>query len=450
MWSLPCFRAMMATGTDSRKEQPMATSLYELSVPTFLQTVTAMAGFLDRAAVHCAQTGADPDELVEARLFADMAPFHFQIEAAWHHAVWGVEALRTGAFTPPALVGPVPFAALRAIITEGQAALAAFDREEIDGCAGKELDLQIGPRRARLHGGDVHPLVLAAQLPFPRGHRLRHPALARRAHRQARLRGPTADQGGLDTAVEMRFSSDLAVGIISPCELLEVLRPSPSEDSQILVTPMLGTLGWPRGLLPGGSHRSGRAGFRIRLLRRWVRYVPYRAGRTARRNPSSRRSEPLVGSDLRRPSRDAGRSWCDSSGPLSSRASVRRTSLGSTSSPGAARWLCPSSLPSESRPPCASSARASMSGGPGGPRRPRAQAQRPRNSKRILAASSWSLPSSAWSLPNFDESLPNFEASVSRCAERRPTRSSSLPTCTHRRRPSCARPLDARVEPTPV
>ena len=101
----------------------MATSLYDLSVPTFLQTVTAVAGFLDRAAAHCAQTGADPDDLVEARLFADMAPFHFQIEAAWHHALWGVEALRTGAFTPPALVGPVPFAALRAIIAEGQAAL---------------------------------------------------------------------------------------------------------------------------------------------------------------------------------------------------------------------------------------------------------------------------------------------------------------------------------------
>jgi uncharacterized protein len=54
---------------------------------------------------------------------------------------------RSRAFTPPALVGPVPFAALRAIIADGQAALAAFDRDEINGCAGKELDLQIGPRR---------------------------------------------------------------------------------------------------------------------------------------------------------------------------------------------------------------------------------------------------------------------------------------------------------------
>src|SRR6185312_5978217 len=125
----------------------MSTSLYELCVPTFLQTVKAVMGFLDRAAHHCAETRADPDDFVEARLFADMAPFHFQVEAAWHHAVWGVEALRTGAFTPPGLVGPVPFAELRAMVARGEAALTAVGRDEIDGCAGKALDLRIGPRR---------------------------------------------------------------------------------------------------------------------------------------------------------------------------------------------------------------------------------------------------------------------------------------------------------------
>ena len=39
----------------------MATSLYDLSVPTFLQTVKAVGGFLDRAATHCAETHADPE-----------------------------------------------------------------------------------------------------------------------------------------------------------------------------------------------------------------------------------------------------------------------------------------------------------------------------------------------------------------------------------------------------
>ena len=125
----------------------MATSLYGLSVPTFLQTVRAMGGFLDRAALHFSEVGVDADAFVYTRLIDDMAPFHFQIEAAWHHAVWGVEALKTGAFTPPALVGPVPVARLRAMIRDGEATLEACSAQEINACEGKHLDLQIGPRR---------------------------------------------------------------------------------------------------------------------------------------------------------------------------------------------------------------------------------------------------------------------------------------------------------------
>ena len=125
----------------------MRTSLYDLSVPTFLQTVRSVGGFLDRAATHFSNTGVDPDNFVNTRLFDDMAPFHFQIEAACHHSVWGVEALKTGAFTPPALVGPVPFTDLQAMIGKAETALEALVPEEINYCAGKHLDLQIGPRR---------------------------------------------------------------------------------------------------------------------------------------------------------------------------------------------------------------------------------------------------------------------------------------------------------------
>src|ERR1700751_4393946 len=100
----------------------MATSFYDLSVPTFLQTVRVVGGFLDRAARHSAETGAAPDDFVHARLFGDMAPFHFQIEAAWHHSVWGLEAVKTGVFSPPALVGAVPFADLQSMIGKAEPA----------------------------------------------------------------------------------------------------------------------------------------------------------------------------------------------------------------------------------------------------------------------------------------------------------------------------------------
>lgn len=125
----------------------MSISLYDLSVPTFLQTVRALGRVLDRAVEHCMKTRSDPDDLVDVRLIDDMAPLHFQIEAAWHHAVWGLEAARTGAFTPPALIGPVPFRDLQGMIDEAERALESFAPDDVNSWAGKLLDLQIGPRK---------------------------------------------------------------------------------------------------------------------------------------------------------------------------------------------------------------------------------------------------------------------------------------------------------------
>jgi uncharacterized protein len=140
----------------------MATSLYDLSVPTFLQIVKAVGGFLNRAAGHCAETRADPDDFVHARLFDDMAPFHFQIEAAWHHSVWGLEAVKTGVFSPPPLVGPVPFADLQAMIGKAEKALESFTPDEVNSWAGKDLDLQIGPRKLAFKS---ETLILSFSLP---------------------------------------------------------------------------------------------------------------------------------------------------------------------------------------------------------------------------------------------------------------------------------------------
>ena len=119
----------------------LATTLYDLSVPTFLQTVRAVGGFLDRTTRHCAETGADLEELVKARLFPDMAPFHFQIEALTHHAVWGLEAVKTGVFAPPPLIGAMPFADLRAMVGQAITALEAFTPDEVNSWSGKDLDI---------------------------------------------------------------------------------------------------------------------------------------------------------------------------------------------------------------------------------------------------------------------------------------------------------------------
>ena len=140
----------------------MDLSFYDLSVPTLLQTVRAVGGFLDKTSAHCAETGGDPERFVNARLYPDMAPFHFQIEAAWHHAIWALEAARTGGFDPPALVGPVPFAQLRGMMAKAQATLEAYAPEEVNRWSGRALDLQIGPRRLAFTS---ETMVLSFSLP---------------------------------------------------------------------------------------------------------------------------------------------------------------------------------------------------------------------------------------------------------------------------------------------
>jgi len=121
----------------------MAISLYDLSVPTFLQTIRAMSGVLQRAARHCAETGTNLDDLVHARLIQDMAPLHFQIESVRNHSVWGLQAVKTGIFAPPALVGAAPFGDLQATVDAAAAALEALTPDEVNAWAGKPLDIAI-------------------------------------------------------------------------------------------------------------------------------------------------------------------------------------------------------------------------------------------------------------------------------------------------------------------
>ena len=72
-----------------------------------------------------------------------MAPLHFQIEALTHHAVWGLEAVKTGVFAPPPLVGALPFGDLRAVVGKAVTSLEALTPDEVDGWSGRRLDIDL-------------------------------------------------------------------------------------------------------------------------------------------------------------------------------------------------------------------------------------------------------------------------------------------------------------------
>ncbi len=121
----------------------MGISYFDLSIPTFLQTVSAVGVWLDKASKHCFDVGMDADDLVSARLTEDMAPFYFQIECVDNYSVWGLDRVKQGVFNPTDLEGVVPFGRLQERIAETEAALRDLSHHEIDALSGKKLDMQI-------------------------------------------------------------------------------------------------------------------------------------------------------------------------------------------------------------------------------------------------------------------------------------------------------------------
>jgi hypothetical protein len=125
----------------------MATSLYDLSVASYLQTLGGVAGYLERGLAHFEENNTDPNEIVETRLYPDMLPFRFQIKSIQHHSLGAIEGIKKGLFTPPDGMPQGGYAEMQTFIAETRDALQALTREEVDGLAGKDVAFQFGERK---------------------------------------------------------------------------------------------------------------------------------------------------------------------------------------------------------------------------------------------------------------------------------------------------------------
>jgi hypothetical protein len=122
----------------------MTTSLYDLSVGTYLQTVGAVEKFLEKARAHFAEAGTNPDDLVSHRLYNNMAPLSFQIVSVAHHSIGAVEGVKRGVFGPPTASQPTDYAGLQAMVATTKAALEALTAAEVDARAGKDVTFEMG------------------------------------------------------------------------------------------------------------------------------------------------------------------------------------------------------------------------------------------------------------------------------------------------------------------
>jgi hypothetical protein len=122
----------------------MAFSLYAATIPSFQQTLGAISGLLNKAEDFCAEKGIAAQELIQARLAADMFPFAYQVKSTAVHSLGAIEGVRKGVFSPDPTTPPETFAALKTRIAETLAELEKIDVAEIDGFLGRDMRFAFG------------------------------------------------------------------------------------------------------------------------------------------------------------------------------------------------------------------------------------------------------------------------------------------------------------------
>jgi uncharacterized protein len=116
----------------------MPISMYQVSVPVFVQGLNALNGVLDKALAHVAAKNLDPNALLQARLYPDMFPLTRQVQLVSDFAKGPVARL-AGSEPTAWTDDEATFEALKARIEKTLAYVKGFKPEQIDGSEDRDV-----------------------------------------------------------------------------------------------------------------------------------------------------------------------------------------------------------------------------------------------------------------------------------------------------------------------
>jgi len=170
------------------------TTLYDATAALFAQTLGGLEGVLKKGRAHCEANGIDLTEMLNSRIYEDMLPLRYQVQAAIGHSVGAIEGVKVGVFKPPYGTPTDDFDALQARLHEAALQVKAYAREEIDALEHQGRGLQPWRTADAFHGRGLPADFLAAQFSFPRDDRVRYLSRQGRPARQAGLHRPSTDE----------------------------------------------------------------------------------------------------------------------------------------------------------------------------------------------------------------------------------------------------------------
>jgi hypothetical protein len=129
----------------------MAISMYQASVPAFLQMLNSLSAILDKADAFAAERKIDPTVLLSYRLAPDMFALSRQVQIATDHAK-GCCARLAGVEAPKYADDETTFAALKGRIARTIEFVQGFKPADIDGSEERDITITAGSRELRFKG----------------------------------------------------------------------------------------------------------------------------------------------------------------------------------------------------------------------------------------------------------------------------------------------------------
>jgi hypothetical protein len=125
----------------------MAITLYDAFVPSCQQILGGLSGLIDKGQSHVEEHGLEDSELIEATLSDTMWTLPWHVRACWVHSAYTFDQLPTGEFTPDFTDVPDSWDAMRAMVDDAQAKLAALDPDAVEAFTDKTIGFVLGGKR---------------------------------------------------------------------------------------------------------------------------------------------------------------------------------------------------------------------------------------------------------------------------------------------------------------
>jgi hypothetical protein len=123
----------------------VALSLYDASIPTYLNALRNLSAILDKAEAHAKETGVDVARYQDARLIADMHPLTRQIQMVSDSAKGG--AARLASVAPPSMPDTeTTWAELKARLQKTIDFVSSIKPDQVNGDEGRTIELPLPGR----------------------------------------------------------------------------------------------------------------------------------------------------------------------------------------------------------------------------------------------------------------------------------------------------------------